>query len=107
MIENIKALFESTGKNKIEFRPEIRLPRPEGAQPIWVDQMMKVKDTITVRVATNDDSMMRRLDSLGELELIKLHAGLRLFIDPTLREPLPTKSFTRKTKANGKSRLHA
>lgn len=107
MIEKITALFNSAGKNKIEFRPEIRLPRPEGSQPIWVDQMMKVKDTITVRVATNDDAMMRRLDSLSDVELIKLHAGLGLFINPPAKEILPTKSSTRKTKANGKSRLHA
>lgn len=107
MIEQITKLFESTGKNKIEFKPEIRLPRPEGTQPIWVDQMMKVRDTITVRVSTNDDAMMKRLDSLTETELVKLHAGLKLFIKPPAPATLPTKSSTRKNKVNGKSRLHA
>jgi hypothetical protein len=75
MIEKIIALFNSSSKNKIEFKPEIKVMLNKGF-PVWIDSIYKIREMIMVKISTEKDAINKPLDQLNEEQLKSLNTRL-------------------------------
>jgi hypothetical protein len=90
MIEKVTELFNSTGKPKVEFKPEIKIACAGNHEPLWIDCIFKLRNNLMVKVSNRENNSINM--SLAALDQSKL-----LSICDRLQ------ALASKTKTNGKS----
>lgn len=66
MCEKAIAIFNKSGKDRVEFKPGIKIKMTPHAPVVWIDAMYKVRDACMVTISTLDDSTNFNINSIDQ-----------------------------------------
>lgn len=72
-LEKIIERFDKSGKNKIHFKPEVKIKTTPHSHPLFIDSMQKIGDNHYVTISNqSNENCNKNIKDLSDLELTSL-----------------------------------